>query len=86
MAGTDLIGEQEALWPNGFNLLTVKFVVHLDGPNGTYSSGYTVSDTVAGSWIESHVDTRGSALAQLTDTEVILRDVLERTRRRLSPF
>jgi len=46
---------QTELFEGGHNLLTVRYVIHLSGVEGAWTSGWTITDTVTSAWVESEV-------------------------------
>jgi hypothetical protein len=50
---------QPAMFDGGYEQVTVVLKVHLDGPHGEHSYGWSLEDTVTGAWIAAGVVTEG---------------------------
>lgn len=74
------------LWESGFDRLSVHYVVHLNGPAGTFEAGWSILTTDTGMWVASEVCTRPRALLDLPRLSDELQMVLNRSVVALSPF
>jgi hypothetical protein len=77
---------QPCLVEGGYPLLTMTYVVHVDGPNGTCVAGWTIETTDTGSWVAAEVSQTPCNSSNHAAVIGGVADTLKRLEGFLSPF
>lgn len=77
---------QPPLIVGGYELVTMTLTMHLDGPAGSLTAGWSLEDTATGAWIAAEVTTMPQELTNHGYAIGVLTNALERAERVLRPF